>query len=55
MRTYMSQYSMDKHREKTAKMVYFDDRTQVCPGCRRSRSWVQFAKHETCRTCRGLK
>jgi hypothetical protein len=44
-----------KAREKTAKMTIYNARTQTCPKCRRTRSAIQFEKHTTCRTCRGLK
>ena len=50
--------SIDLFRAQTERLkaTHFSNmKTQVCPGCKKSRSLTQFDGKKFCRPCRGLK
>ena len=53
-----SHESIDLFRAQTERLkaTHFSNmKTQVCPGCKKSRSLTQFDGKKFCRPCRGLK
>lgn len=53
-----SHESIDLFRAQTERMKtnrVSNMKTQVCPGCKKSRSLTQFDGKKFCRPCRGLK